>query len=73
MNIMEKIQTILTATKRVAWDRIPDRVIKRYEDEMVILNELYSGSELKRQAAVIYNIIFGQYGYTKPVSPISTV
>jgi hypothetical protein len=63
---MEKIQTITTAVKRVAWDRIPDRVIKRYEDEMVILKAVYTGRELKAQTTHLYNLIFAQYGYTKP-------
>lgn len=64
---MQKIQTIVIAVKRMAWDEIPDNIISRYEIELSRLKK-HTDNEFKfKQLSIqLYNSIFGEYGYTKP-------
>jgi len=64
--LMEKILTIAAATKRIAWDLIPEKAFEKYDLEMLILERLgIKGKELDRRSIEVYNRIFAEYGYTK--------
>lgn len=64
---MEKILTIATAAKRIAWDMIPEKAFEKYDLEILILERLgLRGKELARRSVEVYNQIFAEYGYTKP-------
>lgn len=64
--LMEKIMTIMTATKRVAWDEIPDNVFQEYERKMAMVERTADPRTFRELAVEVYNKIFGAYGYTKP-------
>jgi hypothetical protein len=64
---MQKIQTIMTAVKRMAWDKIPEDVLVKYERELSILQQKEHNEFRYRQASIqLYNRLFSGYGYTKP-------
>lgn len=65
MSIMSKIMTIAAAVKRVAWDKIPEQIIQKYDAEMVMIKKQYRGSQFKLLSTQLYNECFGGYGYTK--------
>lgn len=64
MSLMQAIVKIAT-TLRVSWDKIPEKVIQKYDRELGLLERTESGRSFKKRSIDLYNQLFAPYGYTK--------